>query len=77
MSKYLGQPDLVISQFLRITVAYTLIFHWHLKTPSLKFQKAMSKIEVFQSLITSKKNTEDSQLANPILSVFLKSTKLV
>ena len=33
-----------------ITVADSLIFHWYLRTLSLKFQKAMSKIEVFPSL---------------------------
>ena len=34
----------------QITEACGLKFHWHLKTLSLKFQKATSKIEVFLSL---------------------------
>ena len=33
-----------------ITVACGLKFHWYLRTLSLKFQKATSKIEVFLSL---------------------------
>jgi hypothetical protein len=33
-----------------ITVAFGLKFHWYLRTLSLKFQKARTKIEVFLSL---------------------------
>ena len=36
----------------QITVACGLKFHWYLRTLSLKFQKATSKIEVFLSLPT-------------------------
>ena len=32
------------------TVAFSLKFHWYLRTLSLKFQKARTKIEVFLSL---------------------------
>ena len=34
----------------KITVACGLKFHWYLRTLSLKFQKARTKIEVFRSL---------------------------
>jgi hypothetical protein len=48
---YHTQCTLGVSPNFMITVACGLNFHWYMMTLSLKFQKAMTKIEVFQSAL--------------------------
>ena len=66
-----------------ITVAFGLKFHWYLRTLSLKFQKARTKIEVFLSLPCwqSQLNWDSQQGKNrkfclypEILNFYLKSS---
>ena len=45
-----GICKLGVSPNFEITVACGLKFHWYLRTLSLKFQKALTKMEVFLSL---------------------------
>jgi hypothetical protein len=60
-----------VSPNFKITVACGLKFYWYLRTLSLKFQEATSRIEVFQSLPCLASNLQPNQRRERNTSILL------